>query len=304
VTIPSIFLLCIVALMMGAADIVFALMLFRRERRKAYRSLLLLLAATALVFFSETVDFFFRIVPPDPSLEVESVLIATLVGYYIGFAGILYFLPSLVLELMGPRKSAVVRSVPFLVLIVPAGAVLYLLTGRGEISVIGDVTMTVSLVFSIVLCLFPTGADDRKIKTMYVRGLGIVLCIFFPVFILEFFVFEYMPALPSFLSDTPFFFTLFYLVFAAMNLAYLPRFLSALPFGRPIALTSSFADRYALSDRERTILEHLVQGESNKEIGYHLGISEKTVKNHLFNAYQKMGINSRMSFVRKLQNWD
>ncbi len=63
----------------------------------------------------------------------------------------------------------------------------------------------------------------------------------------------------------------------------------------------------ALSRRERELLPLLCEGLSNAEIGWNLGISEKTVRNHLSHLYQKLGVHSRaatIAFVYKHQVLD
>jgi DNA-binding NarL/FixJ family response regulator len=48
-----------------------------------------------------------------------------------------------------------------------------------------------------------------------------------------------------------------------------------------------------LSPREMEILELVIQGMSNKEIAYHLGISHQTVKNHMTASLSKLGVADR-----------
>jgi DNA-binding NarL/FixJ family response regulator len=48
-----------------------------------------------------------------------------------------------------------------------------------------------------------------------------------------------------------------------------------------------------LSPREMEILELVIQGMSNKEIAYHLGISHQTVKNHMTAILSKLGVADR-----------
>ena len=52
-----------------------------------------------------------------------------------------------------------------------------------------------------------------------------------------------------------------------------------------------------LTNRELQVLQGVAVGERNKEIGYRLGISERTVKAHLTNIYNKLGVDSRASAV-------
>lgn len=64
-------------------------------------------------------------------------------------------------------------------------------------------------------------------------------------------------------------------------------------------------DKYGLSKREQEIFVLMLEGKSNKEIGEILFISIKTVKNHIYNIFQKLGVNSRIKlyiFIRNLAN--
>jgi two-component system, NarL family, response regulator DevR len=48
-----------------------------------------------------------------------------------------------------------------------------------------------------------------------------------------------------------------------------------------------------LSPQERRVLTHVVQGKTNKQIAAALGLSDKTVRNYLSNAFQKMQVTRR-----------
>ena len=49
-----------------------------------------------------------------------------------------------------------------------------------------------------------------------------------------------------------------------------------------------------LTDRERQILERVAAGDSNKEIGAQLHLTEKTVKHHMTNILQKLQVRNRV----------
>ena len=55
-----------------------------------------------------------------------------------------------------------------------------------------------------------------------------------------------------------------------------------------------------LTNRERAVFNLLVQNKTTKEIAEDLKISEKTVRNHISNAMQKLGVNGRASAVVEL----
>ncbi|HEX6084208.1 MAG TPA: alpha/beta fold hydrolase [Thermoanaerobaculia bacterium] len=71
---------------------------------------------------------------------------------------------------------------------------------------------------------------------------------------------------------------------------------AVLAFARPDATSS--ADVFtALSPREREVLALLSEGLDNGQIGERLSISEKTVRNHVSNVYDKLGVWTRAQAV-------
>jgi two-component system NarL family response regulator len=56
--------------------------------------------------------------------------------------------------------------------------------------------------------------------------------------------------------------------------------------------------RVQLTPRELTTLRLMADGQSNKDIGTSLGISERTVKTHLSHLFEKLGVTSRTEAVR------
>ncbi|HEU4637325.1 MAG TPA: response regulator transcription factor [Candidatus Binatia bacterium] len=68
----------------------------------------------------------------------------------------------------------------------------------------------------------------------------------------------------------------------------------------PAAIAMRLAERMASSDltsREMEVLELIVRGQSNKEIGASLAISEATVKSHINNILSKLGVADRTQAV-------
>lgn len=52
-----------------------------------------------------------------------------------------------------------------------------------------------------------------------------------------------------------------------------------------------------LTRREQDLVPLVASGLTNREISAHLGISEHTIKNHLFRMYEKLGISSRVELI-------
>lgn len=55
-----------------------------------------------------------------------------------------------------------------------------------------------------------------------------------------------------------------------------------------------------LTKREKEVFELLIQNKTTVEIAKKLNISEKTVRNHISNAMQKLGVKGRASAVVEL----
>ena len=60
-------------------------------------------------------------------------------------------------------------------------------------------------------------------------------------------------------------------------------------------LSAAFCERYELTDREKDIVETMMQGKSNKEIAETLLISIRTVGTYLQNVYKKTGSPNRFA---------
>ena len=61
--------------------------------------------------------------------------------------------------------------------------------------------------------------------------------------------------------------------------------------------TARPATSAALTERENAILALICEAKSNKVIAYELGISEKTVRNHATNIFEKLGVRSRQEAI-------
>jgi two-component system response regulator NreC len=53
-----------------------------------------------------------------------------------------------------------------------------------------------------------------------------------------------------------------------------------------------------LTEREREVLTHIAEGETNREIAHQLGIAAKTVDRHCENIMQKLNLHSRTELVK------
>lgn len=61
-----------------------------------------------------------------------------------------------------------------------------------------------------------------------------------------------------------------------------------------------FMDKFILTKREKEVFTLLVNNKTTKDIAEILGISEKTVRNHISNTMQKLGVKGRSQAVVEL----
>jgi len=69
---------------------------------------------------------------------------------------------------------------------------------------------------------------------------------------------------------------------------------------KPPNLESEGNMKSILTKREKEVFELLIQNQTTVEIAKKLNISEKTVRNHISNAMQKLGVKGRASAVVEL----
>ncbi|NTU78815.1 MAG: response regulator transcription factor [Chloroflexales bacterium] len=84
---------------------------------------------------------------------------------------------------------------------------------------------------------------------------------------------------------------------AAIDPAVAPRLLAKLAQSASARLTQPVAPSDALTERELEVLRLAARGQTNKQIGVTLQISDRTVQNHLANIYAKLGVASRTEAV-------
>ena len=70
---------------------------------------------------------------------------------------------------------------------------------------------------------------------------------------------------------------------------------------REIFNLQDFTKIYGLTKRETEITQLITQGKSNAEIAEELFISEKTVKKHVSNIFDKTGVNKREELIIKIR---
>lgn len=82
------------------------------------------------------------------------------------------------------------------------------------------------------------------------------------------------------------------------------RFLNSEPLVEGGRLTEACKAEFGLTAREAELVERLLDGSTNQDLAEALYISRKTVENHLYNIFQKMGVRNRLQLVAVLRAWN
>jgi len=96
----------------------------------------------------------------------------------------------------------------------------------------------------------------------------------------------------------------FYLTWNIISIIYVVQyFISRTAIVRAPTITQEFIKKYSISEREREIIELIIKGYSNKQIAETLFISLQTIKNHVYNIFRKVGVESRTKLIEKINNF-
>jgi DNA-binding CsgD family transcriptional regulator len=91
-----------------------------------------------------------------------------------------------------------------------------------------------------------------------------------------------------------------YALYGIFLIVYFLRYPVSAPVGNEEP-SREFLSKYGITEREREIIVKVMQGKSNEDIARELFISLATVKTHLHNIYQKIGIDSRYELLARVR---
>ncbi len=77
-----------------------------------------------------------------------------------------------------------------------------------------------------------------------------------------------------------------------------------LVIGKEVKSIRHLKTMYKISDREVEVIRHIINGSTNKEIGKEIGITLRTVKAHITNIYNKLGVNNKSHLLSFLNDFN
>ena len=74
--------------------------------------------------------------------------------------------------------------------------------------------------------------------------------------------------------------------------------------GREVRGLARLRAEFGITGREKEVLEKILSGRSNREIASSLGITDNTVKRHITNIYNKMGVGNKVQLLNLLRQYE
>ncbi len=69
----------------------------------------------------------------------------------------------------------------------------------------------------------------------------------------------------------------------------------------PLQVAPAFLGTHGITDREAEVIRAVIEGQSNKEIAYNMGLSTNTVRNHIRSVFVKTGVSSRVQLFNAIR---
>ncbi len=214
----------------------------------------------------------------------------------------LYFTPLLVFKVTRIKIEGIVRIIHLsLFAIVLLTLVLEIAYKLPQFLIVRDVLYGFLLFISAVVVLYRKSRIQSDEVSNVLTSFAILTIVMSFLIVLHqacsIFLFP-----ESVVFGLPHFNVLFLLSGSVMAIIYGGKYLFRERFHGGYAIETDILDKMEISKREREIVYLLVEGKNNKEIASQLFISEKTVKNHLYNIYKKFSVTNRLMLINRILN--
>lgn len=295
----------ILSVSFGTANLSLATYFYFKYRNRLALSYLLFLVILLLYVLNHSIYFYcFSI------LSMRSHNFITLMNFnYVVFnSALIYLIPKTSLILCGneTNKSLMFGMLKLLAIFFPVIFLITLLTGTNKgvqetFIYISGILLLLVIIWVISLFILNFRKFSDFLRVVILTGVILVL-LFFPGFLVDlnfYFFQERLKVLPKVFN----FLGLFFLIWNIFGVYYGFRFIerfSNLNEEISFKIPDEFYKYYRINSREKEILNLLLQGYTNKEISEKVYLSEGTVKNYIYNIFQKLNISNRMQILRKI----
>ncbi len=226
----------------------------------------------------------------------ESLLFISLLIQKIAYAACILFGPYFSYNLMGITLTKT-KKIIFLVigLIYICVTIIEIALGPCEASTIirlcvGLPILFGSFIYHLTLGAIHLGKLGSKVLNIALKIFFILSIIVFPFSLFQYFTLT--PYLPNYL-EIP----ISFLILNILTILFSIKYFNQPAFLEDNKISDYFRKKFNITSRESDIIELVIQGCSNIDIGEKLFISPRTVESHLYKIFQKAAIKNRTQLI-------
>lgn len=287
-----IFVFYIVGLLAGAASLAQTAMIQLRYRKPVIRYYGLFLLSLYLILTSFTVLLYGRIagLPRQGAVAHIAWIFQAAGGIGYIFIAPFFYHALLGLDLNRGRRNGFYLVDALVLVLVAADLALPSLKAI-ELALSAILFAMIGYGLLLIAASLPRVAD--KVLRKVLLTFFLLSAVFFPLMYTDTLI-GVVPAFSSLRFLEGITQPLFFLILNSLSILFGLRYLNRPAYWADDRPTDHFLRSFAITPREAELIALLLQGGSVKAIAESLYISAKTVENHIYNIYQKVGVKNRL----------
>ncbi len=291
-----IFLIYILSTASGIIAFVYFFLLYKRSKSFLLKKYLYFFSSFSFLMFSASISVYLGV---NTSSDIFAVHLFTFF-ILIGITFLLYTLPvfmhaafnypvTFFLKIIIPIFSffSLSSSICFWFMKIPKVTIYFVITPL--------VLYSISFLYSMLIVF-----KNKKVFLQIQNNYNITL-ITYTILSISFAIFESVfMSKTNFKYDYPISLPIIYLSWNIISMIFNIGGITKAQNESGIFISEDLAIHYKLTPQETKISNYILQGMSNKEIAYYLKISTHTVKNHIYNLFNKTNVQSRIELIHTL----
>lgn len=215
------------------------------------------------------------------------------------------------LQRMLSYKNVRKRNIFFLILAIFVSILAfspYFFDLKNNIIYPGYIFQRISIYFVFFYSLIIISKNLKKIKNKHIvfmmRVFIVLNIMFFPNFIIED-IYIFKGDMQKIFIVGVIFGSVFYFIWNIFFINFISNYVKFLPIIinlDDVVRNLDILEKYKITTREKEIIFLLVEGYSKKEVAQKLFISELTVKTHIRNIYEKLGVKNRIELLKLVES--
>lgn len=301
------FIIYIICFLPGITSIIFAMIYYIISKKNIILYYILIIIFISLIMFIGIITTYLYI-DIKKNYDIFLVFLIFLRTFFVSF--LIYLVPKFFHGIIKIKFNVYIQvSLIFLSIIAVLMEVFILATRTSEfveniktlifyyINIV-PIFFYVSILYSIFLILkFRKNINNYENK-MFFKGFILVSIPIIPLVILQYLIHFYK------IINIPFNLSFEWFHYFAWNCFYI-YYIIKIYFSEkfyPEEIFNTFIKKYKITNKEKEIILLIKKGLLNKEIAFNLSISEGTVKIHIYNIFQKTGVNTRIDLINLISN--